>query len=116
MLVSREAGDGVEMNCGDWTGATGEGWRVEVAFFSSEDFLLFFKQSSNGGSVHASKSINDSVTRIGEHLDKTSYGINRLDSIVDRMVARLERNRWFGSKTEEGRKLGGLVEDNLLGG
>jgi len=32
------------------------------------------------------------------------------------MVVRLERNRWFGSKTEEGRKLGGLVEDNLLGG
>jgi len=40
MLVSREAGDGVEISCGDWTGATGEGWRAEVAFFSSEDFLL----------------------------------------------------------------------------
>jgi len=54
-----------------------------------------FEQSSNGGSVRASKSINDSVTRIGEHLDKTSHGINRLDSIADRMVGRLERNRWF---------------------
>jgi hypothetical protein len=33
-----------------------------------------FKPSSNEGSVHASKSINnDSVTRIGEHLDKTSH-------------------------------------------
>jgi len=31
-----------------------------------------------------------SVTWIGEHLDKKSHGINRLDSIVDRMVARLE--------------------------
>jgi len=40
MLVSREAGDGVEMSCGDWTWTTGEGWRAEVAFFSSEDFLL----------------------------------------------------------------------------
>jgi len=40
MLVSREAGDGVEMSCGDWTGATGDGCRAEVAFFSSEDFLL----------------------------------------------------------------------------
>jgi len=57
--------------------------------------IAVFKQSSNGGSVCASKSINDNVTRIGEHLDKTSHGINRLDSIVDRMVGRLERNRWF---------------------
>jgi len=40
MLVSRDAGDGVEMSCGDCTGATGDGWRAEVAFFSSEDFLL----------------------------------------------------------------------------
>jgi len=40
MLVPREAGDGVEMSCGDWTGARGDGWRAEVAFFSSEDFLL----------------------------------------------------------------------------
>jgi len=39
MLVSRDAGDGVEMSCGDWTGTTGDGCR-EVAFFSSEDFLL----------------------------------------------------------------------------
>jgi len=61
-----------------------------------------FEQSSNGGSVHASKSINDSVTRIGEHLDKKMHEINRLESIVDRMVARLEKNRWFGRKAEEG--------------
>jgi len=40
MQVSREAGDGVEMSCGDWTGASGEGWRAAVDFFSSEDFLL----------------------------------------------------------------------------
>jgi len=40
MLVSKEAGNGVKMSCGDWTGATGEGWRAEVDFFSSEDFLL----------------------------------------------------------------------------
>jgi len=40
MLVSTEAGDGVEMICDDWTGATGECCRAEVAFFSSEDFLL----------------------------------------------------------------------------
>jgi len=26
-------------SCGDWTGATGDGCRAEVAFFSSEDFL-----------------------------------------------------------------------------
>jgi len=137
--VSREAGDGVEMSCGDWTGARGEGWRAEVAFFSSEEFLLehdelgleemddaliqhavdnlfqmmlsteplrlvclngngipVFEQSSNGGSGRASKIINDSVTRIGEHLDKTMHGINRLDSIVDRMVARLEKkDHWL---------------------
>jgi len=61
-----------------------------------------FNQSRNGGSVCPSKSINDSITRIGEHLDKTTHGIKSLDSIVDRMVARLESNRWFGSKTEEG--------------
>jgi len=40
MLVLREAGDGVEMSCVDWTGARGDGWRAEVAFFSSKDFLL----------------------------------------------------------------------------
>jgi len=74
-----------------------------------------FKQSSNGGSVHACKSINDSVTRIGEHLDKTSHSINRLESIVDRMVARLEKDRWFGSKAEEGRKLGDQWKTTSLG-
>jgi len=65
-----------------------------------------FKQS-NGGSVHA-----NSVTRLENIL---SHGINRLDSIVDRMVARLKRNRWFGSKTEEGRKLGDWWKTTYLG-
>jgi len=44
--------------------------------------------------LYASKSINDSATRIWEQLDKQHH-----------MVARLESNRWFGSKTEEWRKL-----------
>jgi len=32
------------------------------------------------------------------------------------LTAGWSRNRWFGSKTEEGRKLWGPVEENLLGG
>jgi len=40
MPVSREAGDGVEMSCDDWTVARGDSWRAEVAFFSSKGFLL----------------------------------------------------------------------------
>jgi len=75
-----------------------------------------FEQSRNGGSVSASKSIDDSVARIGEGLDKTAHGINGLDSIVDRMVARLDNNGLFGRKSEEGRKLKGPVEDNLVDG
>jgi len=54
--------------------------------------------------VGVRKSINGNITRIGGHLDQVSHGLNRLDSIVDRMVAILRETGGLEAKLrKEGR-------------
>jgi len=74
-----------------------------------------FEQSSNGGSVRTSKSINDSVTRIGEHLDKCFMASTGLTAYLTGWLPDLRETGGLGAKLRKEGILGDQWKTTSLG-